>query len=53
MFYLSIIHNHDPVGQHHRFLLIMGYIYKRNTQASLQLLQLGLQILPKLQIERA
>ncbi|MMZ60793.1 hypothetical protein D1872_229070 [compost metagenome] len=53
MLHPTVIHNNDSIREHHRFLLIMCYIYERNAQAPLQMLQLRLQVFAKLQIQRS
>ena len=53
LLYPSMVHDDDPVGEHHGFLLVVRYIYKRYPERSPQMLELGLQILPQLQIQCA
>ncbi|MNR12780.1 hypothetical protein D3C85_1291540 [compost metagenome] len=48
---MPIIHNDDPVGEHHRFFLIVCDVYEGNAKTALELLQLGLKILAQLKIK--
>lgn len=48
---LSFVHNHDPVGQCHRLLLVMGYENNRDTEVALDLFQLLTHLLADLRIQ--
>ena len=47
------VHDRDPVGHRQRLLLVVGHVDERDPDVALDLLQLYLQALAQLQVERA
>ena len=49
----ALVHDRDPVGHRQRLLLVVGHVEERDPDVALDPLELDLQSLAQLQVERA